>query len=283
MSDTPLKPRLAVYETPEPCRGRRLYAEFQHRNPARPLDWRWDRASHLVEENRPLSARYDDPETLRAARYLKALNRCQTDRQRAAVAHRYPDIATAHQLHSDGGASRWITEARFLARQTVDEIAGCASVPVSAIVAYESLFFNVAGALDATGFILARTMRKVVRWEVWEEDVDVILKLLAYSGGPVVLDAVIPFVLTPDMDLTVLPDDQRLLGERVRRFVTVLTMPINNNTVGKLFALYVAMLKAQVSAQMQNGSEGLTAGAILDEAFARFDADQSWPDVCEVA
>lgn len=249
MSETLVKPRPATCELPEGGRGRARNAEFQDVDPFRPLAWRWERALCLVKEDRPLSPRRGDPPTVRAARYLKAFNRCQTDRERVAVTRRFADIATARGIYEEGDVIRWLIEARFLARQSVAEIAKHASLTVPAVEAYESLFFNVADVLDATGYIMFHTMRRFVGVELRETDGDVVLKLIAYHGGPAALDAAIPFLLAPGLELVQPSEGRRVLGEKVKRFVRVLTRPRTTAKFREDLADWLAVVKHKLDSE----------------------------------
>lgn len=242
------------------------YADFEQNNPMRPLAWRWERAGSLIDHR--LSSSRDDSWTLRAARYLKDLERADTECQRDKCANRYADVEIAWLIHNRGEMMRWLIEARVLAGQPLEAIAKEAAVPVAVIEAYEALFFQVRDRLELRGFIVLRTMMKIVRGEVTEDDVDVLLKWLGYFGGPLAIDAAVPFLLTPMMDLRVLPDEHRRLGQKVRLLVKALTMPVNSANDGKFFRAALAIMRHQRDEAASQAPPGLSPGKspeLMDE------------------
>jgi hypothetical protein len=122
-------------------------------------------------------------------------------------------------------AQRWLLEARLLTRQAIVQTARDSSLPRTVVEEYTKLFFDVRRRRRARDAILLLTMRKVVREQVLENDVDVLLKLFAFFGGVAALDAVASILLSPTSDLSLLPPSQRRLAEKVQRFVRLLTKP----------------------------------------------------------
>jgi hypothetical protein len=72
------------------------FTEIQQHSPVRPPDWRWRRAQSLVATSRYYCRRRDDPETGRAARYLRAVARCEGGITSAQVERDFPKVCWAH-------------------------------------------------------------------------------------------------------------------------------------------------------------------------------------------
>ena len=114
------------------------------------------------------------------------------------VVHDYPEICHAHALHYSADAEpRQFLEARLLTTESLDLIAKRMGTSTKAIEYYEALFFNVRDRLDCDDWI-----RSVIRGNVQKAEGHAgsgrpsqqrgyVLRLFAYYGGPLVLDAVI--------------------------------------------------------------------------------------------
>jgi hypothetical protein len=182
------------------------YPQFQQHHPLRALDWRWRRALWLVACERYFSRRRDDEETGRAARYLRALAR--RSRPASEAARRYPEIHAARRLHEGGSAVPLMIQAWLLARQPIDEVARRTGVPVAVVNAYQGLFFDVVDCLDARDWVLGHAIWMGAWGGKAFPDHGALLKCFAYFGGPLVLEAVLPYLVggkdlfDPPLDLS---------------------------------------------------------------------------------
>jgi hypothetical protein len=167
------------------------HAAIQKHNPFRPSNWRWARACALHATGAKLSSRRDDPLTIRAAKYLRALGSAHCP-ERPLSRLRGDDVTlhAAHRLHEHGGEIRCEVEARLLARQSSVEIAAALRLDPPAIDAYEALFFCVRGHLAATDWVVTQVIGPGLTCG-FGQDLGGLWKAIGYFGGPLALDAVL--------------------------------------------------------------------------------------------
>jgi hypothetical protein len=159
-------------------------------HPARPVDARWSAAVDRVRRGTGLGAAHTDAWVDRATRYVLALLPCQTESDRERVGREYPDLDAAFRLHADKDKlRRGLVQGRLLAGQTVEAVAAACGLTPGAVRAYESLFFEVGGKLDAGGYIVCQALGEKHLGDKTEEDVDAVLRWAGYNRGPAVLDA----------------------------------------------------------------------------------------------
>jgi hypothetical protein len=135
-------------------------------------------------------------------------------------------------------------QARLLARQPVDEVARRTGVPVAVVNAYQGLFFDVVDCLDARDWVLVRA----IGMGTWSgkafPDHGALLKCFAYFGGPLVLEAVLPY-LVGGKDLFDPPLDLSTEGGRreqvVRLAVAVHLLPKDATTDRRLHQIMLIL------------------------------------------
>jgi hypothetical protein len=160
-----------------------------------PVDARWRQITHLASTSRAAEHADDDPWIQRGVAYLQRLRSCQDADGRERVAKRMPDIDAAHRLHAASKLDRGAVEARLLAGQSIGKVARCSRLARKTVIAYEKLFFQVLGRLNARVFILL----KAVNVDPFKEgfgmdEVDVFLKWIGFVMGLRLLERAIPFV-----------------------------------------------------------------------------------------
>jgi hypothetical protein len=223
------------------------FPDVQRSSCNRHPDWRWGRAGWLVENGRYFSRRRDDADTGRAAHYLRALARSRRGDPRADLLQRFPDIHAARQLREGGGATQVVVQARLLARQTPDDIARLTGVPAQVIDAYEALFFHCRDRLDASDWVLVQAVGMRAGAGSEGPDPAVIFKWFAYQGGPVVLEAVQPYLcggkdlFDPPLDLAT-PEGRR--EQAVRLGVAAQLLPAGAATDRKLHKIMLLLLES---------------------------------------
>lgn len=147
---------------------------------SRPLDWRWQRASSLAQQQCPLLAERDDEQTLTAAHYL--------GRTKRRPGSEYYGLVQAIQLTEGGTSLIGEVQARILAGQDDHVIADRGSLAPEDVYWYEALFFNVRDRLKAHDWIALRAIRLNLLEAV---PVETACKHFAYIGGPIVLEIVL--------------------------------------------------------------------------------------------
>jgi hypothetical protein len=158
-------------------------------DPFRPPDWRWRRALWLAEEGKCSRKEPEDPRVLLARRFVVLWGGAASEEKKAALADRFPGVFYARELHARGQEDdRWVVEARVLADQPAEEIALRQNTTAEVISWYEALFFDVREQLHRRDWVANRVLGPAFRRGVRARDFDLLLKLYALQGGPVVVD-----------------------------------------------------------------------------------------------
>ena len=158
-----------------------------------PPEWRWERARWLVEQGLYYSRHRDDEQTGRAVHYLRAL--ASSGRRARMTQASMQDIGEALRLHESGGHQRLLIEARQFAGQSPLEIALLTATPLEVVLAYESLFFDCRGRFEARDWVAARAIGKAPSRRDCRDLTALAVKGFAFNGGPLVLEAVLPYLL----------------------------------------------------------------------------------------
>jgi hypothetical protein len=127
--------------------------------------------------------------------YLQARDRCADEFDELALFERFPGVAEADALHQATNrsdlATRWELEARLLvANETFESIAAKIGCTVADISCYESLFYNVRDRLDRMGYLLHHALPSRGGASQHDQEVELVWKLVALSGGALALDDV---------------------------------------------------------------------------------------------
>jgi hypothetical protein len=207
----------------------------------RPVDWRWRRATDLVESGGPLSPGHDDGPVQEAVRYLRAWRACRAEEELQRLAREMPDLHGAHQLHLARSFQTWEAQARLLTEESFAQVAEkCGSDP-RVIETYHSTFFHVRDRLHVEGYILFQVIGPKAHRGLSEADIDVILKMYAYYGGPIVLDRLVDYFKNPPPKVPARPeqlgpDELKLLRDKllVRASIVLDTLPAVGTPLKKL-------------------------------------------------
>jgi hypothetical protein len=166
-------------------------------NPFRPVDWRWRRATALLDGGHPPSSA-DDRAVGEAAAFLRAWRGCKDEADRQRLALDLPALYGAHQLSRAAEPfARWEVEARLLTEEPYAQVAEKCGSSLQAIEAFHDTFFCVRDRLHSEGYILHQVIGPKAHAGLTEADVDVILKLYGYGGGPLVVDALVRYYRDP--------------------------------------------------------------------------------------
>jgi hypothetical protein len=103
-----------------------------------------------------------------------------------------PVLYQARSLfQADPPLLRWAAEARILAREDFKTIGRKCSLLPEAVEAYEQLFFCVLDRLEAETWVACNVIGSKIHTGLTEHDLDVLWRVVGYSFGPKMLDAVI--------------------------------------------------------------------------------------------
>jgi hypothetical protein len=198
-------------------------------NPLRPVDWRWHLAGFLADGaiSRDLIRRHD-PWLERAVRFGATHG---ADGELAADLD--DPISGALRLHRGDPVAKLEVEARLLAGQSIAEVADRCGLDPETVEAYEALFFDVADHLGRESYILHQAIGPRLQ-DPAPEDLDVIVKALAYVGGPFVLDAVLD-ALGLRSTAAVAPG----LALGVRMTIASMCLPVTPRTAPEIIRLHL--------------------------------------------
>jgi hypothetical protein len=198
-------------------------------SPLRPLTWRWRYAERIVERGkRPRRDSFDTPTAL-AVDYLRA----EANHNRQAHP-RYAQLRAAIELHQAGGDISHLIQARILTGEPATAIAAVTGISAPVIDLYEQLFFHVSDRLNATDWVTHQAIRQG-EWNPSSPSRAVVLRQLAYFGGPLVLDTVTPLLVGIDVKTQV---TERAEPEEARKLVALLLTPDERASNWGLMALH---------------------------------------------
>jgi hypothetical protein len=216
------------------------YAEWQRHSPCRPTDWRWRRACSLVAQGRRLRPGQDDALTGLACRYLMWLQAGAPARGRRVAA--FADVAVARLVHEHGGLTRVAVQARLLAGQDAEAVAACTGLPPPIVAVYEGLFFNVVDRLRAVDWVARVAIGPGLDDAPQPEAV---LLAFAYSGGPLILNQVWPYLAGPDAAYAFRLPPRDLTDLRARRSVALALLPADDPQESLRLLRYFNLLLAR--------------------------------------
>lgn len=168
-----------------PTRLARLHPDC----PTRPVDWRWERVGLMLKLGRRWSSRRDDGPTREAKRYRAAWQRCRDDSGRLRLAGRAPGVAGACGIRDGAPRVRWAVEARLLAGEPIDALAGKVGRTPEAVAWFETLFFHVTDRLRSRGYLVHEAIGGRFHRGPAARDLDVLWKVFGVFGGVTALDA----------------------------------------------------------------------------------------------
>jgi hypothetical protein len=182
-------------------RGCEMHADYENLNPMRTASWRFDRVLELLEVSpcpvKPLRYR-EDGYVQCYYQFLRRYLALASEEERKKLSLENQALFGAHLLHADLDAERRaILQAWILTRETDPQIAERIGTLPADIHWYEKLFFNVRDRLNCRAWIVktirGASGRQTLHWKTAGGDRQrhVIYRLVAYLGGPLVLDRLI--------------------------------------------------------------------------------------------
>lgn len=171
----------------------------------RPPAWRWARACHLVENNKRPARGRDDDRVREAVRFYRSWLRCEGKSAYDKLARKMPAPYQAWQLHQDSSLARSVLEARLLTNEATREVARKCAFTEDVVEAYSDLYYDVRNRLHARDWLITLAIGRGTHSGLTGAGLDVLVKLYAFHGGPLVLDAVVayfkdPVIVVPPLD-----------------------------------------------------------------------------------
>ena len=197
---------------------------FYHRyNPCRSVQYRWDRSLAVVDDGERASKRFDDYDMTMAVKFLRALRSCSTEKQHAKLARKMPEIYAAYEIHKAGGELELELQARILARHSTEQLAELFNIDRAIIDCCSRMFFAVRDRIDACDYISIAAIGGI-----WNKTHAALIKRLGYSGGPLILDIALPYLLKNPRSLcesAISREQAAELGPRVQLVERIWKMP----------------------------------------------------------
>jgi hypothetical protein len=194
-----------------------------------PPDHRWEIATSIVAgtASRRMFGDAADRSVTCLTRYLRLRRQSSTK-----SIEWFPNISHAVRLRfiSDD-LTRAILEARLLTGEPVSDSAAKCNLPIDVVKWYALLFFAVSDKLRYRQYIISQAVGPRYFTGYTEDDVDILLKSLAYLRGPVFLDYILSFFTTqyrvPDRldNLTLSELEQLGYFAAMKAMITALTVP----------------------------------------------------------
>lgn len=249
--------------------------QYARSNPWRAPHWRWGRALGIVEGQQPgTTARRDGAEgyrwITRVVKYLEAYITCQDDFSRMSLAMDEPELFWAHwAFDQKEHPARAIIEARVMARDMPVNIAHYSNCDEKIVEAYEAVFFDVREKLDRKDYVTAVIFGHKTQEFVREKNYGMIWKLLAYAGGPHVLDAAMSKLTTPSWvnnpeNVASFFQEAALSTIKKKAALAAMTVDVNSNTQLDLLATFVKFVEIERTTE--------TAGKVQDQVVTDLNA-----------
>lgn len=218
-------------------------------SPTHTPDWRWQLALDLHY--------YQDQSVSKCRdRYLVDAFELQghltAEKEIDAVVEKCPALYTVYEWRRERPEITLEIEARILARQTTQEIANLMGLDATLVETYEHLFFDVRAKLPHSDYVFTKIIGLKSSLTPPEEHLRSLIKVMAYKGGPLVLDAALAAVrdgldearlsIPPDLStdhgrnlhaakklilLSLLPD--RFSDPQLVRYLTSLRAPLTSH------------------------------------------------------
>jgi hypothetical protein len=259
--------------------------EILIQNPFRRPEWRLDRVMELIRHRpQPLLPRRTDDHNIHVyRRVLLELAAAGEDRDRRdAVFCEYPAVCRAHLLHYSADVeTRQLLEARLLTTESLDKIAGRLATAPAMVDYYEKIFYSVRDRLQHRDWIRKVICGRSIGGHGIENTRShsalrgYVLRLFAYHGGPLALDAVIN-----GMVITTMPQRTKdvggwfddVLGQLVQTTATAAASTLEMNQKNMMQTVKLA-LRASAAGAKTGTEPPLTQ---YEELMEKFLASINW-------
>jgi hypothetical protein len=245
----------------------------------RPPDHRARRAWLLAEFGHGPGPE-DDEATRKAVLYLR-LRQPPCEGEPLPLSVR--DTAAAFELHQAGGIPRWHLEARLLTGVSLAEVGRLCGLAEAVVQAYADLFFDVMTSLEAEDFISLHAIGHDARHPLNPDGPGAILKLAAYQGGPLVLDAVLQSLSHPPVE----PEEYGRLNAkglqavaadlRCRGWMLTHSLPLPFFATGQVKVLQASLERLRRCAEEMAGGQDPLPAVPCADVESVLDSMDEWP------
>ena len=160
-------------------------------DPFRPLDFRWQDASHVVTGRPTQWADRDDPVLKALIRHQRSLDPANTIRVSRQEREHFAAIRAAHELAQHDKPLRWQAEALILAGASDDEVAKRCVLEPAVVATYEAAFFAVREAAKAHLYLFQQTVGPAVQRGFRNDEVRQLWAWAGMAGGVLLVDELV--------------------------------------------------------------------------------------------
>jgi len=245
--------------------------------PFRPLCWRFRRAEVLFALGKSARACGDDVWLQRAFRFHR--DRWRLNMLAPGSRARRPALDPAIEEALDLWATtdllrRHAVEARILANQAYDEIAGRAGLSEDAVAAYEALFYNVADCRDSPSYLMRVAIGLRIDGAYEPPEFYELWKVLALSAGVRGVEVALDVFRGPDLTprTSGLATATQKEAEALRLLVELLLKPRKARNLVEVFKNWPRLWR-----QQQDRAEALSAAKTLQERLPDAQREEETP------
>lgn len=221
-------------------------------NPWRPVDWRWQRALKLHQEEFTRNRRFDDQFIVGAVKFLEASESAEDSPNQALIlALRQPALHWAIELSKNpDNAWRAEVEARVLSGESGKEICKRMGMREDVLRTYESLFYDVRDRLNQPAYVMHVAIGQALHRGLRETDWPLLWKFYGYTYGPRMLDAVIGQAIAPGRprtadDVKFCFQDDGMASVLRKQALAARTVPINSFTQLDVLSVYAKFVEIE--------------------------------------
>jgi hypothetical protein len=262
-------------------------------NPFFDLNWRWRRATFLAGQAEPDWHEQDDAWVRRALTFAAALDRCRDTTDWERLAGEMPEVYQAYVLFNsadDPPLLRWVIEARILANEPFEDIGRKCGLLPGAVEASERLFFSVRERLHADSWVICRVVGPKAFYGMTEKDVDVWLKIVGYSAGPLALDSLLLHTSGFPRPETPAEIDEALARAagtlfRWKRLLASHLLPVTPETALQVLQLsgHLQMIGGETRPEPEAGPVAAFVTKLLNDQVTRLPIGEQEPAFCVLA
>ena len=215
-------------------------------SPLRSLDWRWKLAC-MIRDGFPRPRRIGGDRWFHSTLRLRARMEPMEGDPRVYRTCRDRHLDIAHQIRFGADHRlRLELEARLLSGQHPAAVASHVGAEAGVVEAYGRAFYDVADHLDHPDYIMALAIGSSAYTGLTADQVEVIVKLIAFNIGPLALDALGRRLGWPTSFAAATPSAlAAALDRKLETLIEVMTLPITDETTPALIRIAARLLEVE--------------------------------------
>ena len=225
-----------------------------------PTPWqRWKDAGGLDKADRNEQCG-NGADVAAAVDYLDALARCNTDRERATVQRRWPEISEARAIFDADNLCRWELEGYLLSGQSDKEVASRLALSPRTVATYVSLFFDLRAFVDEPEWLASKMFGSAFTLSFRDDQLQQFWAWIGICGGPVMLKKFVSEFhaawrpsTPPLLSVYLAPDAPVALN--MQALVASFILPSNAKTAPILFETHLGLIEADRETDSAGRSE----------------------------